>query len=329
MKQSDAINIFCDEIWAWYARHKRTLPWRDLIEENSTQRAYLVLVSEMMLQQTQVHRVINLYKKFIQIFPTLEALSKASNSEVIIAWRGLGYNKRALRLRDAARTIISNFDGVFPHDFDQLLSIKGIGHYTAAAVRNFAFELPTPCIDTNIRRILHRFFVGPENSDGTWKKNDKELLKLAEKVLVQALGECPTCTAKHRSGKKLSSDWHAALMDFGSLVCTKKTPDWQRFPLPLQKICKSFGHSFHRTERKRKEPGRLMSGKYIPNRIFRGKIIEVLRDATKGLAFNDLGSLAIHDWTQEDSQAWLKLLLQSLIEDEMIEVKKSRYYLRD
>jgi A/G-specific adenine glycosylase len=91
----------------------------------------------------------------------------------------MGYNSRALRLRDAVRTIVTDYDGVFPREMSELLQIKGIGPYTAAAIRNFAWNLPTPCIDTNIRRILHRTFYGPEETDGTWKIGDRILLDVA------------------------------------------------------------------------------------------------------------------------------------------------------
>jgi len=163
MTRAERIEGFVSEIWEWYARHKRDLPWRDLKEKDETQRAYKILVSEVMLQQTQVPRVIVIYKRFLREFPTLRHLANASNREVILAWRGMGYNSRALRLRDAAITILEEFDGEFPKKMEELQSIKGIGHYTAAAIRNFAFNLPTPCLDTNIRRVLHYQFVGKES----------------------------------------------------------------------------------------------------------------------------------------------------------------------
>src|SRR3989338_7374659 len=183
MHRSDRIIAFVDTIWAWYAVHKRSLPWRDLAVVDETERAYRVLVSEVMLQQTQVSRVVIIYKRFLEQFPTIEKLASASTKDVLMAWRAMGYNSRALRLRDAAKIIIEDFGGVFPKEFNQLRSIKGVGPYTAGAIRNFAFNLPTPCIDTNIRRILHRTFVGPENSDGTYKKDDRYLLGLAGEVL--------------------------------------------------------------------------------------------------------------------------------------------------
>jgi A/G-specific adenine glycosylase len=309
------IDGFGKTILAWYARHKRVLPWRDLRVKNDTQRAYLILVSEVMLQQTQVARVEVLYKRFIREFPHLQALAKASNREVITAWRGMGYNSRALRLRDAAKKIVQDFGQVFPINTDELLSIKGIGHYTAAAVRNFAFDLPTPCLDTNIRRILHRYFYGPEKRDGTWKKSDRLLLEVASAALEKA---------------GPPRDWHAALMDFGSLVCTKRTPKCNA--CPLKKTCEAsfkirvpLAHriSLHR------EPGREIAGKFVPNRIIRGRIIEFLRDEPQGAALNDIGANVCIDWKSEEHELWLRSILEKLKKDALIRSRGKRFALAD
>ncbi|MSR68103.1 hypothetical protein EXS65_04780, partial [Candidatus Peribacteria bacterium] len=271
MNRSERIRIFCTELKQWFAVHKRTLPWRDLKIKDSNHRAYLVLVSEIMLQQTQVSRVIILYKNFIQTFPLTKHLAKATNREVLIAWKGLGYNSRALRLRDAAKTIVEKFHGKFPHDSEHLQSISGIGHYTAGAIRNFAFDLPTACIDTNVRRILHRCFVGPEASDGAFKVPDKKLLVLLEDVMAEAI----------ESGWK-ARDFYAALMDFGSLVCTKNNPKWNLMPFKMRPIFKAYGKtpvadfSKKSLQGKKREPGREVAGKFIPNRIFRGRVIDAL-----------------------------------------------------
>ena len=238
MQRKERIEIFVEELWTWFSTHKRSLPWRDLQSMGDTLRAYRILVSEVMLQQTQVPRVQITFKRFLEAFPTLRDLAQASNREVLIAWRGMGYNSRALRLRDAAKTISEDFDGVFPKSMEELQSIKGIGQYTAAAIRNFAFNLPTPCLDTNIRRVLHRTFVGPENPDGTWKKDDRYLLGLAEEILEKAHSQRTTKNQKRKT-KNLSADWHAALMDFGSLVQTKKNPRWDICPLTKKGICKA------------------------------------------------------------------------------------------
>lgn len=320
MNNVQDVRIFASELWDWFERHKRTLPWRDLRIKNLDHKAYLILVSEVMLQQTQVSRVIVLYKKFIQLFPHIEDLSKASNSEILIAWRGLGYNNRALRLRDAAREIVHKHGGKFPRDMDELQKLPGVGHYTAGAIRNFAFHIPTPCMDVNIRRILHRFFIGPENPDGTWKKSDRELLPLSEEVMTEAL----------LMKRGTSADFFAALMDFGSLVCTKNNPKWDLMSKQLQSVCMAYGKEIKRTKKvNKKEPGRMMAGRFVPHRIFRGKIVEALRDAPTGLTRDAVGHVAIADWSMDDHAAWLEGLLEKLTHDGLLEKKGKKYRLKE
>ncbi len=280
-------------------------------------KAYLILVSEVMLQQTQVSRVIILYKNFIQTFPTMKDLSQATNAEILIAWRGLGYNNRALRLRDCAREIVRQ-EGRFPRDLQGLCSLPGIGHYTAGAIRNFAFGIPTPCLDVNIRRIIHRFFIGPENPDGTWPSSDREMLPLTEQVLKKAL------TMKRGS----AADFFAALMDFGSLVCTKNNPKWHLMNQRMQSACRPYGKEIIRTKKvNKKEPGRMMAGRFVPNRIFRGKIVEALRDAENGMTLERLGSTAVADWSMENHREWLVSLMTGLQKDRMIHMKRGKYVL--
>ncbi|HAI98733.1 TPA: A/G-specific adenine glycosylase [Candidatus Peribacteria bacterium] len=321
---------FVNVIWEWYASHKRTLPWRDLTIEDETQRAYRILVSEVMLQQTQVERVKVMYRTFLERFPTLSSLAGASNRDVLLAWRGMGYNSRALRLRDAACSIEERFGGEFPKEMDQLSSIKGIGPYTAAAIRNFAFNLPTPCIDTNIRRILHRTFVGPEERDGMWEKDDRSLLRLAEEVVKMACD----------GGRHDAANWHAALMDFGSLVQTKSNPRWHLCPLTRLGLMKATPKAWERrrssfdglrmtpSERRRSEPGREIAGKFVPNRIIRGRIIDELRDEEAGLRFDELGRRVCIDWSPRQHRAWLKAIVDKLAREQMLQQIESRYSLQ-
>ncbi len=318
MTQSERIQLFTTGIWDWFERNKRTLPWRDLRVKDADHRAYLVLVSEIMLQQTQVPRVQILYKEFIQKFPRMEDLAKASNAEILIAWRGLGYNNRALRLRDAARIITGEHRGIFPRTTEELQEIPGIGHYTASAVLNFAFGIPAACIDTNIRRILHRFFVGSENADGTWKKSDVFLQKLSEKTMLAAL----------EHGRGSCGDWFAALMDFGSLVCTKNRPKWELFSRDLRSACIAYGRDIVRTKKLiKKEPGREVSGRHIPDRIFRGRIVEALRDAPRGLPLAEIGARVAVDWTMGDHRKWLAGLIAKLERERLVERHGGRFSL--
>ena len=328
------MQAFVEEIWKWYARHKRTLPWRDLKIKNDTERAYRILVSEIMLQQTQVSRVKVVYKNFIQTFPYIKDLAAASNKQIILAWRGMGYNSRALRLRDAAKVIVEEYDGKFPKEYEQLIQIKGIGPYTAGAIRNFAFNLPTPCIDTNIRRILHRAFVGPERSDGSWHKDDACLLKLAMSVLEIAINpkseiRNPKCRDSDLGFRiwdfrRTTAEWHAALMDFGSLVCTKNNPKWDVCPLTAKGLMKAAYKVPKKTlkpKAKKQEPGRMVGSTYIPNRIFRGKLVEELRDSQKGMTIDQLGKNICIDWSPSEHREWLISLIEKLMKDQLIQQK--------
>ena len=267
------------------------------------------------------------------MFPTAKALAKASNKDVLLAWRGLGYNSRALRLRDAAKEIVEQRGGVFPKELPDLLSINGIGSYTAAAIRNFAFGIPTVCIDTNIRRILHRVFIGPEKFDAkkgvdVFSTSDKKLSPLADEVLNTALGHRSVPTSYKL--RATTSDWHAALMDFGSLVCTKRSPRCEI--CTEQKICSSAFKIEKQKKRTnnliiKKEPGRMLGGKYIPNRIFRGRIVEALRDAHKGLSFDRIGSEICVDWNVAEHRVWLQGLLDGLVRDSMVMKHRGGYAL--
>lgn len=317
MKRSDRITAFVESLHSWYLRHKRALPWRDIQDKNPTDRAYKILVSEVMLQQTQVPRVIIKYKEFIQRFSHITGLAKSSNSEIIITWRGMGYNSRALRLRDAAKTIVKDHGGVFPSSMEELLKIKGLGHYTAAAVRNFAFRLPTAMIDTNVRRVLHRSFFGPENEDGTWRISDRVLLPLCDDILREWMKQGYTCF-----------DFFAALMDYGSLVQTKSNPKWEICVLTERGIMKTTRKNLKVTlkSKKKKEPGRQIGGRFTPNRIVRGRIIEALRDAPQGLSLDRIGSEVAIDWNASQ-RPWLRDILQKLSKDALIKMRKKKYAL--
>src|SRR6266550_4137244 len=159
----------------WYAAEHRALPWR------STHDPYAILVSEMMLQQTQVQRVLPKYEQFLAAFPTLADLATASTAEVISAWVPLGYNMRAVRLQSIARQVISEYGGRIPDTIEELLKLKGVGRYTAGAIACFAYQKQVATVDTNINRVLHRIFLGLEYPEP--KLNRAKILTLAEQVL--------------------------------------------------------------------------------------------------------------------------------------------------
>jgi A/G-specific adenine glycosylase len=329
MKQDERISAFCDTLWQWYKQHKRVLPWRDLTIDDNNQRAYLIWISEVMLQQTQVSRVIVMYKIFIQKFPDLKTLAKASNSEIIKAWEGMGYNSRALRLRDGAQDIITRFHGIFPSEYEELLSINGIGPYTAAAICNFAFNKATPCIDTNIRRVIHRAFYGPEKQDGTYLHKDKELLPLIKKIIQKAI-------INDENPKHDAKNWHAALMDYGSAIQTKRNPKTEQCPLAKQSICKSgtmwLSKNIPPSKRgaiKKKissEPGRDIDGTFVPNRIIRGRVVQQLREFDNGRTLEQLGEAVCSDWNPQHEE-WLQAIIEKLIKNTMIVEKSNKYSL--
>jgi A/G-specific adenine glycosylase len=174
---------------------RHDLPWR------KTTNPYKITVSEIMLQQTQVGRVTEKYQKFLQAFPTVKALAEAPLQKVLLHWSGLGYNRRARFLHQMAQTIMKEYNGKFPKDFDELLKLPGIGHYTAGAISAFAYNTPIAIIETNIRTAyLNYFFPGT-----TGQIHDKELLPLIEATLDQ----------------KNVREWYWALMDYGSYLKTQ------------------------------------------------------------------------------------------------------------
>lgn len=189
---AEKIQAFQNKIFKWYAENKRALPWRETTDP------YCIMVSEFMLQQTQVSRVIPKYRAFIERFPTLESLATAQLAEVLILWSGLGYNRRAVCLHQAAKELVAK--GYFPNEPRELERIKGIGKYTARSIVIFAFNKDIATVDTNIRRIFIHEGFATENS------TEKELFLIANQLLP----------------KGRSRDWHNALMDYGSLVVNAK-----------------------------------------------------------------------------------------------------------
>ena len=162
-------------IWNHYKKHGREMPWRG---EKS---AYKVLVSEIMLQQTQVSRVLSKYPQFLKVFPSIESLAKASLSVVLRSWQGLGYNRRAKFLHQLAKEVVLRHEGKIPKDYEELIALPGIGKATAGSLSAFAFNIPVPFIETNIRRVyIHHFFA--DRNDVL----DVEILKLVELTLDKA-----------------------------------------------------------------------------------------------------------------------------------------------
>ena len=205
---------FRQRLLTWYGKHGRDLPWR------KTDDPYHILVSEIMLQQTQVDRVLPKYAEWLTKFPTMEVLAKASDGDVNEAWYPLGYNIRPRRLHAIARESVERYGGELPSDGPTLRSFKGIGEYTAGAVMSFAFGQREAILDTNVARVLFRIFVGRGAPKAHAMK--RHLWAVSRTVLP------------HRH----VFDFNQALMDFGATLCTARKP--KCLICPMQNGCKAF-----------------------------------------------------------------------------------------
>ena len=210
-----AASVFRRKLHAWYRANKRDLPWRE------TRDPYHVLVSELMLQQTQVSRVLDFYRRFLDRFPDLDTLATARPKRVMEAWDGLGYYARARNLHALARQVTGEHNGIIPSEPDTLRELPGIGAYTAGAVASFAYEKRAALVDTNVARVLQRVFapaVTPKSGAG-----GKVLWAIAERLLP-------------RTGK-LTWTHNQALMELGALVCSARAP--RCGVCPVRAGCKS------------------------------------------------------------------------------------------
>ncbi|MBI4151339.1 A/G-specific adenine glycosylase [Candidatus Woesearchaeota archaeon] len=285
----------------WFSAHQRDLPWR------RTTDPYAIAVSEFMLQQTQVSRVTEKYLQFLEQFPTIQDLAVSSPVEVIRAWSGLGYNRRALLLHHFAQAICTEHHGVVPSARDLLLSLPGVGPYLAGAIASFVFNLPEPAVDVNVRRVFSRYFWGKDQGKPFGKKEENSLFSLVREHIP--LGR--------------SANFHGALMDFGSLICTRDAPHCSS--CPLQQSC-SFASLYLREGKKvlavmekKEESGIRENGKFIPNRIFRGRIVEFARKNENQVhALVEFGKKIKLDFATEE-MSWLVSLCKSLQRDRLLD----------
>tara|TARA_B100000925_G_C22005068_1_gene473251 strand:- start:1271 stop:2314 length:1044 start_codon:yes stop_codon:yes gene_type:complete len=205
---------FCKTLLKWYDINKRELPWRQ------TSDPYVIWISEIILQQTRVSQGIPYFYKFIQSFPSLKDLANAQEEEVLKLWQGLGYYSRARNLHSTAKYINEKYNGIFPSNLEDILSLKGVGNYTAAAISSFAFDISLPVVDGNVVRVLSRIFgveMPFESSSGK-----KKFYNLATKLL----------------DSKRHSEYNQAIMDFGALCCTPKLPKCES--CPFVSICIAY-----------------------------------------------------------------------------------------
>jgi len=201
----------------WYKVHRRILPWRDINDP------YRIWISEIILQQTRVVQGLDYYNRFIERFPDVHSLALADEQEVLKYWQGLGYYSRARNLHAAARSIETDFGGNFPENYGAILSLKGIGEYTAAAIASFAFNAPYPVVDGNVFRFVSRFFAIEEPIDTA--KGKSHFTDLAGQIM-------------DRSQAGL---FNQAIMEFGALQCIPASPDCASCPLEVQCSAYAFG----------------------------------------------------------------------------------------
>jgi A/G-specific adenine glycosylase len=201
------ISPFATALLDWYARHARDLPWRH------TRDPYAIWVSEIMLQQTQVETVIPYFHKWMQRFPSLDSLAQASQKDVLSQWEGLGYYTRARNLHRAAQDLVLRYQSRIPQDVYTLEKLPGVGPYTAGAIASFAYNQDVPLVDANIRRILARVF--DVDIDAASPEGQRRLREL---------------DAAHLPPGR-SSDYHQAMMDLASTICTPRSPDCPACPL--------------------------------------------------------------------------------------------------
>ncbi|MDQ4044972.1 MAG: A/G-specific adenine glycosylase [Chloroflexota bacterium] len=282
---------FRESLLGWWEGNARELPWR------KTRDPYRILVSEVMLQQTQVDRVIPYYHQWLQAFPDVHALAAAPTATVIRLWKGLGYNRRAVNLQRAAAAVVER-GGQFPDTVVELRALPGIGPYTAGAIACFAFEQDVSFIDTNMRRVLHRVFVGSDVPER--RASDREILGIAQAAL-------PDGDAWR---------WNQALIEFGALQCTARTPACVICPAQTVCMARPRIHSdLQAANADRNGRSRAPVPFERTNRYFRGRIIDALREQDGGaLSIEALGRMVKPDYSIED-QAWLQKLVVDLERD--------------
>jgi len=279
---------------AWYARYGRDLPWRH------TRDPYAVLVSEVMLQQTGVDRVLPVWRAWLAQYPDWQALARAPRSDVIRAWRGLGYNRRAVRLHQIASDVVERQDGRLPATLEELRALGGVGAYTAAAVACFAFEQPVAVVDTNVRRVLGRVFLG------------QPLVEPADAGRIQTL-------AKRVLPPTSAYPWNQALMDLGATVCTQARPACLVCPLLATCRAAPLMGGWQAERQRMVREARQPYG--TSQRFYRGRVVDTLRQLGPGqrLTLAELGPRVKPDFSVEDGP-WLDELVARLVADGLVAV---------
>ncbi|GAA2900202.1 A/G-specific adenine glycosylase [Enterococcus pseudoavium] len=208
------VSQFQEDFLAWYQQEKRNLPWR------YNQDPYRIWISEIMLQQTRVDTVIDYFYRFMEEFPTIEALAEAPEDKLLKVWEGLGYYSRARNLQAAAKQIMEEFNGQFPTTVEAIRSLKGIGPYTAGAISSIAFEIAEPAIDGNVMRVVSRLFCIEEDIA---KASSRKVFDEAMRAIIS---------------QDQPGDFNQAMMDLGSSICTPTSPQCES--CPIQPYCQAY-----------------------------------------------------------------------------------------
>jgi len=287
--QQDRIGRIRDGLLGWFKENARQLPWR------RTRDPYAILVSEVMLQQTQVDRVLPYYTRFLERFPTVEDLAAAPTADVIRIWSGLGYNRRAVNLQRAARTVVDELGGSFPVDPADLKKLPGIGAYTAGAIAAFAHERDVAFLDTNMRRVISRVIFGNESA------RESDATAAADALLPRGQGWT----------------WNQALIEFGALQCTARRPAC--IVCPLRDECAAYPTMQVALQLKSSRPTHPKSEPFeSTTRFYRGRIVEALRalpeDEPEGIPLDELG-LRVREGFTSDNLPWLRELVDGLRRD--------------
>jgi A/G-specific adenine glycosylase len=282
---------------AWFAKNGRSFFWR-----RKERDPYIVLVAELMLQQTQASRVDEFLPRFLSHFPTIKHLAIANTSEVIKMWQGLGYNRRALNLQKAAQQVVGERGGIFPSDEKLLLALPGVGLYTARALQAFSFGKDVSVVDVNIERVISRITKKMKSSSDMLPMNDVHTIN--EAILPK--------------GK--SEQWHEALMDIGATIC-KKTPKCDI--CPLQKNCASY--STLSKQDQTATPKKSNEKQYFgsPKRIWRGRVLKHISSTEKTTTKEILNAIRSYSTDSKEFEAFIDIVVADLIKDGFI-IKSGR-----
>lgn len=264
-------DLLHEPVLRWYDAHRRDLPWRQ-----PTASAWSVMVSEFMLQQTPVARVLPVHEQWLERWPTPAALAAEPTAEAVRAWGRLGYPRRALRLHAAATAIVERHGGIVPDEYDALLALPGVGDYTAAAIASFAYGRRHVVLDTNVRRVLARLVGGEELPSASVTRAERD----------RAAGLLP-------AEETAAATWAVATMELGALVCTAATPACER--CPVAELC-----AWRRAGRPAYSgPARRVQTWAGTDRQCRGRLLAVLRDSDGPVHRSRLDA-AWHDQAQRD-----------------------------